>query len=160
MGAHTPALQPAHIDSDDDDGDDGSYTNCDYVTHTVQFLGRVGDGVPRPEAHGRTCLISVTAAKHQTRLTERRAASNVARTLYTQLDFAPAAAAAAACQLTLSAQKVVPCVRRLPACITAHSLQPIAKLRVYCGGGGDVEQLWLVINTTLMRDRQTDRRLA
>ena len=29
MGAHTPALQPAHIDSDDDDddGDDGSYTN-------------------------------------------------------------------------------------------------------------------------------------
>ena len=28
MGAHTAALQPAHIDSDDDDdGDDGSYTN-------------------------------------------------------------------------------------------------------------------------------------
>ena len=40
MRAHTAALQPAHIDSDDDDGDDGSYTNCD-VTHTVQLLGRV-----------------------------------------------------------------------------------------------------------------------
>ena len=62
MRAHTAALQPAHIDSDDDDdGDDGSYTNCD-VTHTVQLLGRVDDGVPRPEAHGRTCSISVTAA--------------------------------------------------------------------------------------------------
>jgi len=39
MGAHTAALQPAHIDSDDDDdGDDGSYTN--YDVHGATHSGR------------------------------------------------------------------------------------------------------------------------
>ena len=38
MGAHTEALQPAHIDSDDDDGDDGSYTN--YDVHGATHCGR------------------------------------------------------------------------------------------------------------------------
>ena len=39
MGAHTAALQPAHIDSDDDDdGNDGSYTN--YDVHGATHCGR------------------------------------------------------------------------------------------------------------------------
>ena len=42
MGAHTAALLPVHIDSDDDDddddGDDGSYTN--YDVHGATHCGR------------------------------------------------------------------------------------------------------------------------